>query len=127
LITSAFVITGRDAASIAALREQTRAQLAFYASTPTYRVVLAQHGWQDIGEHLSRLAATKRWHEMPALITDDMLHTFAVEATPDDVGPALRERYAGLIDRVALYLPFTPGSDDAFWRGIIQTLHALSR
>ena len=46
---------------------------------------------------------------MPALITDEMISAFAVEAAPDEIGPALIERYEGLIDRVALYLPFVPG------------------
>lgn len=122
LVTSVFVITGRNAAAIAEQRERMRAQIAFYASTPTYRVVLAAHGWEAIGEQLSRLAATKRWADMPPLISDAMLHEFAIEAGPDELGAAVRARYTGLIDRVGLYLPFVPGADDAFWRA---TLHAI--
>lgn len=124
LSSSVFVITGRSAAEIAEQREKMRAQIAFYASTPTYRVVLQVHGWEDVGEQLSRLAATKRWSDMPALITDEMLRMFAVEATPDEIGPAVRERYHGLIDRVAFYLPFTPGTDDAFWQTAIRAVQA---
>jgi hypothetical protein len=52
-----------------------------------------------------------------------MLHTFAVEATPDEIGPALKERYEGLIDRVALYLPFIPGERDDFWRATLKSVH----
>lgn len=118
LITSAMVITGRDAETMAQQREQVRTQIAFYASTPTYRVVLDVHGWQEIGAQLSRLAAAKQWDQMPALISDEMLHTFAIEAAPDEVGAALRERYTGVIDRVALYLPFESGRDDAFWHSV---------
>ena len=33
-----------------------RAQIAFYASTPSYRPVMALHGWQDMAESLSALA-----------------------------------------------------------------------
>lgn len=122
LITSAFVVTGHDATTMSTQREQIRSQIAFYASTPSYRVMLEAHGWQEVGERLSRLAAAKRWHEMPPLISDEMLHTFAIEAAPDEVGAALHERYDGVIDRVALYLPFTPGTDDAFWHSILQAL-----
>ncbi len=57
---------------------------------------------------------------MPALITDDMLDAFVVEATPEEIGPALRERYEGLIDRVGLYVPFVPGEKDDFWRRVIR-------
>lgn len=119
LAGSVFVITGRNEAATEVLRHKVRTQIAFYASTPTYRTVLACHGWERIGEKLSRLAATKHWDELPALISDEMLHTFAVEAPPDQLGQALRDRYTGLLDRIALYLPFVPGQDDAMWRTVI--------
>lgn len=122
LATSVFIITGRDAATIAEQRERMRAQIAFYASTPTYRVVLETHGWAEIGEQLSQLAKVQRWKEMSALVSDEMLHALAVEAVPDEIGHAVRERYTGLIDRIAFYLPFEPGSDDAFWRATIDAV-----
>ncbi|MEJ5225282.1 MAG: TIGR03617 family F420-dependent LLM class oxidoreductase, partial [Anaerolineales bacterium] len=34
-----------------------RAQVAFYASTPSYRPVMSMHGWDDIAEKLSTYAA----------------------------------------------------------------------
>ena len=100
-----------------------RAQAAFYASTPSYRIVLEAHGWEKVGEQLSGLAREKKWDEMPVLITDEMLSAFAVEAAPDEVGAALKERYEGLIDRVALYLPFVPGEKDKFWRAIVESVN----
>jgi probable F420-dependent oxidoreductase len=123
LTSSVFIITGRDDAGIAEQRERMRSQIAFYASTPTYRVVLETHGWAEIGERLSQMAKQQRWKEMPALISDEMLHALAVEARPEEIGAAVRERYSGLIDRVAFYLPFEPGSDDAFWRATIAAIH----
>jgi hypothetical protein len=59
---------------------------------------------------------------MPALVTDEMLGAFVVEAAPEELGPALEERYGGLIDRVALYLPLVPGERDDFWRAVIGSL-----
>ena len=120
LATSVFVITGDSGEAIDQQREKMRAQAAFYASTPTYRTVLDVHGWGEVGERLGGLAREKKWDEMPKQITDEMLHTFAVEAAPDEVGPALVERYEGLIDRVALYVPFVPGEKDEFWRRIVE-------
>ena len=35
-----------------AQREKMRAQISFYASTPTYRTVLEAHGWEEVGERL---------------------------------------------------------------------------
>ena len=63
---------------------------------------------------------------MPGLITDEMLGAFAVEAAPDELGAALRERYAGLIDRIALYIPFVSGERDDFWRTVVESVHAGS-
>lgn len=124
LSTSVFVITGRSQAALAEQRERMRAQLAFYASTPTYRVVLATHGWTEIGERLQELARQQEWDAMSGLIGDEMLRAFAVEAAPDEVGAAIRERYDGLIDRVAFYLPFEPGQDEPFWQTTLRAIRA---
>jgi probable F420-dependent oxidoreductase len=124
LAVSIFVITGRTPEALAEQRERMRAQLAFYASTPTYRVVLEVHGWQEIGERLGKMARTQRWAEMPALISDDMLETFTVIAPPDELGAAVRERYKGIVDRVAFYLPFEPGQDDQFWRSALRAIQS---
>ena len=122
LATSVFVITGETEEEVEEQREKMRAQTAFYASTPSYRVVLEAHGWEEVGEELGKLARDKKWDEMPNLITDEMLRTFAVEAALDEVGPALKERYAGLMDRVALYVPFVPGEKDDFWQTTIASV-----
>jgi probable F420-dependent oxidoreductase len=102
LATSVFVVAAETEEEAWEQRASVRSQLSFYASTPTYRTVLEAHGWQEVGERLGRLAREKKWAEMPALITEEMLQAFAVEATPHEIGPALKERYEGLIDRVAL-------------------------
>ena len=123
LATSVFVITGDNEEEIEEQREKMRAQAAFYASTPTYRTVLEVHGWEDVSERLGKLARDKKWDEMPEQITDEMLHTFAVEAAPDEIGPVLNERYEGVVDRVSLYLPFVPGEKDGFWRRLVSSVH----
>jgi hypothetical protein len=46
---------------------------------------------------------------MPGLFTDEMLGAFAVQADPGGVGDALKERYEGLMDRVALCEPLVGG------------------
>ena len=121
---SVFAITGPDERSTAKMRGFVRQQISFYASTPTYRTVLECHGWEQIGEQLSQLAAAQRWAEMPALISDEMLAAFAVEAPPAELGAALKARYAGLLDRVSLYMPFVPGKDTEFWRMLVASVHA---
>ena len=120
LATTVFVVTGQSGAEIEEQREEMRAQISFYASTPTYRTVLEAHGWEEVGERLGKLARDNRWDEMPTLVSDEMLGAFAVEAAPEEVRVALEERYEGLIDRLALYEPFVPGERDEFWRKVVD-------
>jgi len=102
--------------------EQQRSQVAFYASTPSYRPVLEVHGWGAIGEQLSALAARGQWAEMPRLISDEMLETFVIVGAWETIGEKLRARYAGLLDRVGLYRPYTPGVEDVHWKQLADRL-----
>jgi probable F420-dependent oxidoreductase len=106
-------------------REATRAQISFYASTPTYRSVLEVHGWGAVGEQLSAHAARGRWDDMPKLITDEMLDRIAIIAPVEQVPARIKERYTGLLDRVTFYAPFTP-EEAPKWRKIAQAFKASS-
>jgi probable F420-dependent oxidoreductase len=103
-------------------REFARQQLAFYASTPSYRGVMAFHGWEAAAERLSGLAARGKWAEMPSIISDEMLETFAVLAPSGQLPGRLLERYQGIADRLGLYLPFVPGQRDDWWRSLLAGL-----
>ncbi len=110
------MITGRDRAKIERVREEVRRQIAFYASTRTYRVVLETHGWGEVGERLNQRAAKGDWNGMPAEISDQMVDAYSVSGTFEEIGDRVKERYAGLLDRVAFYMPYRAGVDDAVWR-----------
>jgi probable F420-dependent oxidoreductase len=99
-----------------------RAQIAFYASTPSYRPVMALHGWEDTAEQLSSLAARGKWIEMAEQIDDDMLSKFAVISREDNLAAMLMDRYHGLADRITLYLPFMPGKSDDFWKSLLRDI-----
>jgi probable F420-dependent oxidoreductase len=101
-----------------------RSQIAFYASTPSYRAVMDLHGWSEAAEKLSGLARTGKWGEMPGLVSDEMLEAFALVCTPDELPGKLKERYHGLADRLGLYLPFVPGQQDDFWHQLAEALKA---
>ena len=118
-----FVITGRDEQETARMRESVRQQISFYASTPTYKSVMHHHGWDDVPEKLSALAARKKWDDMPALITDEMLHTFAISAPPDQLAQKIIERYTGLLDRVTYYDPYLLGEKEDFWAMSTHAFH----
>ncbi len=95
--------------------EFVRSQIAFYASTPSYRAVLALHGWEEVARRLSQLATSQRWEEMPKLVTDEMLQTFAVVCELPTLVRTLRARYSGLADRLTPYFPFDPGGRADLW------------
>ncbi|MEO8287929.1 MAG: TIGR03617 family F420-dependent LLM class oxidoreductase [Chloroflexota bacterium] len=119
---SVFLITGQGTERDN-MREEVRRQVAFYASTPSYRTLLTMHGWDAAGEELTRLAGRGRWQQMGDLITDEMLAEFAVEAPSlPEAALLLRNRYNGLLDRTAFYLPFVSGHRDDEWRSAILAL-----
>lgn len=118
LVATTFFVPSGDSAAEA----QVRAQIAFYASTPSYRGVLAAHGWEGAGEELSALAARGQWGRMPAVVTDEMLGVFALSGTWDQLPDLLRERYGSLVEHVGLYMPFEPGAQDEIWSRLARAL-----
>jgi probable F420-dependent oxidoreductase len=115
---TAFVVTSPEEKNF------VRMQIAFYASTPSYRRVFRLHGWEDTAEKLSSHAAQKQWGEMGELIHDEILETFAVVADPEDLPRNLAKRYQGLADRLTLYTPLIPGERDSFWKNLVTTFQA---
>jgi len=95
-------------------------QIAFYASTRTYARVLEAHGWGDTCTRLNEKAAKGDWNGMASEITDEMLDVYAVTARWEEVAAKVKARYDGILDRVALYLPFRPGVDAERWRRLVR-------
>jgi len=113
------VATGRSQDEIVEAVRKTKAQIAFYASTPAYRRVLDLHGW-DVGPALSAMSRRSQWDAMGSLISDAMLDEVAVVAPLDEVGARIRERYAGRLDRVGIYPSVTLAEDE--WGFVVEGL-----
>lgn len=124
LFAPVFAVTGRTPAETAERERFVREQIAFYASTPNYRCVLDVHGWVGKGEELSRLMRSGEWDKMGSLVTDEMLDTFAVSGTMEQLPGLLRARYAGLVQRLALYYPVPQGDPDDVWSAFAGAFHA---
>jgi probable F420-dependent oxidoreductase len=120
LATMAFVIVGDSRRELEEMRERTRQQISFYASTRTYKPMLDAHGWGDTCLRLNEKAARGDWKGMAGEITDEMLAEFAVEGPADEIAARLKAKYSGLIDRLAFYFPFHPGENDARWKKIVE-------
>jgi probable F420-dependent oxidoreductase len=112
IVDLSFLVTGRTEEQWAASAKAVREQLAFYASTPAYLPVLALHGWEDLGEEMHRMSLERdpeRWVRMGERLPEEVLETFAVVGTPEEVPGKLVARGAGVIGR---YSVNTLGIDD---------------
>ena len=94
---------GSNDAEIATARMKAKGQIAFYGSTPQYRLMLEHHGWGDLQPELNRMSKQGQWSEMIALVSDDMLDAIGVAGQPAEVGRRLRRRNAWA-DRTSLVL-----------------------
>ena len=100
-----FVVTGRNDTEKEESRVGVTRQLAFYASTPAYRPVLEMHGWGELQTELNVMSKRGEWVEMGERITDEILDAFAIVCEPDQVADRVKERFAGLADRVTCNFP----------------------
>ena len=119
-----FTILGDSDDEIRRGKQDVARRFAFYASTCNYQAVLDVHGWGGLTKQLHDLSVQDRWDDMPALITDDMLETFALIGSADDIAPQLLDRYATTCSTVVLELPHTTSADNARARRLIDQLHA---
>jgi probable F420-dependent oxidoreductase len=100
------VCTGSTDREQAVATAGVRRLLAFYGSTPAYRVALEPHGWGELQPELNRLTKAGRWEELPGLVDDEVLSTLAVCGPPHEIGALVEARYGGLVDRVGLSMPY---------------------
>ncbi|HEX9145973.1 MAG TPA: TIGR03617 family F420-dependent LLM class oxidoreductase [Candidatus Binatia bacterium] len=116
LSSSIFVIPSDDPKQALAYELEVCQQIAFYASTPAYRLVFEIEGWGEVAHRLNRLAGHGQWDDMPALITDEMLDAFALRGSWSDLPKKVLQKYAGLLDRISYYFPIAPNQNEDGWR-----------
>jgi probable F420-dependent oxidoreductase len=122
--TASFAIVGDTERERAQNTEAVKQPIAFYASTRTYEPVLTSHGWEGIITELHRKSLEGDWKGMTRLITDEMLDMIAVSGTYESIGAKLRERYAGLLDRIALYQPYDAMLDESRHGALVRQFKA---
>lgn len=116
------VATAPDAAGLERKIEDVRARIAFYASTPSYRAAFSVHGLDGLAEELALLSKQRRWDEMPSLISDQILETYAIVGTYDGIADKLLERYGGVVDRIEFSIPVHTPVDRDVLTGLINDL-----
>jgi probable F420-dependent oxidoreductase len=114
----AMVAIGDTDEQIETARNGHRHRLAFYGSTPAYRVVLDAHGLGEMQPELNRLSKLGEWQQMTALVTDDIVDLFVTSGRPEEIPGALEHRYGAFVDRIAVHPP--AGVADDRWAQIIR-------
>lgn len=103
VIVPCFTVAGDTEEERATWREAARFQIAFYGSTPNYAYIFEQLGAPGTTEALGERMRARDLPGMAALVTDDLLGHFVVEAAWDDLADRVVDRYAGIATRVVLY------------------------
>jgi probable F420-dependent oxidoreductase len=88
-----------------AARRAARLQIAFYATTPSYKAILALHGRGDLPRDLRRAFVNRDLDRMAGLIDDQLLDAIAIAGRPDEAADRLRA-WDGISDRVVLGVPW---------------------
>ena len=99
------VATAPDRSALEPRIRDVRARVAFYASTPAYRAAFDVHGLGPLADELKLMSRAQRWEEMPQRISDEVLHTYAVIGTWDEIGDKLEDRFGALVTHCEFSIP----------------------
>ncbi len=111
IMVSPLFATAQNEESLVARTEEVRARVAFYASTPAYRPVFDLHGMTDLAIELAQLSRAQRWSEMPRLINDDVLRTYACVGTYREIADIVKSRYRELVSSTEFSIPVRSARD----------------
>jgi probable F420-dependent oxidoreductase len=116
------IATAPDKETLAVRVRDVRARISFYASTPAYRAAFAHHGLGELADELKLLSKAQRWEEMPAFISDDILHEYAVVGLYDEIADKLAARYGGLVTNAEFSIPVAGAADEDRLRAMLSVL-----
>ena len=117
-----FIITGATEEEVEAKKSGVKGQISFYASTRSYEGVMSAHGWEDTAARLYRMSVDNRWGEMPAQITDDMLETFAVVGTYDEIVDKLKAAHGDYATSISFDIATPTGEEEEMLAGMVAEL-----
>ena len=98
-----FTVVGDTEEERAPWRDRARFQIAFYGSTRNYAFMFDMLGFEGTSAALNTHLKSGDLAGMAALVSDEMLDHFSVEASWDGLADALRAKYDGIADRLVLY------------------------
>ena len=125
---SSFEITGGGMIATAANEDDLakevldlRKRLAFYASTPAYRIQMDIEGYGDQADQLTAMSKQGRWDEMLSVFTEEMAHRYAAIGTHDVIVKRIREHFASNT-AVNFAMPLRTDADRGVMRELIKDL-----
>jgi probable F420-dependent oxidoreductase len=116
------VVSGHNDEETSRAAAIVRQQIAFYGSTPAYRVALEAHGWGELQTELNRRSKQGDWEEMGKLITDEIMNEFAVVGPMNEIAARIRARVGAHADRVSFGVPYV--GDAEYWADVVAELRA---
>ncbi len=111
VMASPYIATGATPKDVDTMRRSIKKDLPFLYSTPAYRPTLELHGWSEAGERLYQMSKEGKWNEMGKVFTDEMFETLVPMGTYAEIPRILKERYAGLAQRITFPVPDDPMQD----------------
>jgi len=122
MLISPMIVTGEDKAEVEHMKPFLKQRLGFYASTRAYHGPLETHGYLDLGKQLFQLSMEGKWQEIVALVSDEMLETFAVVATHDELGAKIKEQWGDIATTIHLDMPPELRENEAAVRRFVDAL-----
>ena len=116
------VATAASKAGLAEEIRDVRARIAFYASTPAYLAAFETQGYGEVARQLQTLSRAQRWEELPALVGDEMLDTYAVIGTHDEIAAKLKARFGSLATHLQFAIPVAGEADKSRLRDLVVAL-----
>jgi probable F420-dependent oxidoreductase len=114
------VVSGHNDEEMERAASVVRQQIAFYGSTPAYRVALEAHGWGDLQTELNALSKSGDWVEMGKRVTDDVMEEFAVVGPMNEIAAKIRTRVGNHADRVSFGVPYVGNAE--YWADVVAEL-----
>jgi alkanesulfonate monooxygenase SsuD/methylene tetrahydromethanopterin reductase-like flavin-dependent oxidoreductase (luciferase family) len=84
--------------------KEAKTTIAFYGATPNYAFQFDDLGYTGLRDELRECLRSGDSARSEALITEEILHQFALVARWDDVADRMIERYRGIASRLVIYL-----------------------
>lgn len=117
------IATAASADELAKEVLDVRRRLAFYASTPAYRLPMEIEGFGAQAEELTAMSKQGRWKDMLTVFTEEMAHRYAAIGTHDVIAQRIREHF-GSVTAVQIAMPLRSPADRGVLRELIQDLKA---